>query len=841
MGGTRVGRLITNAIIDLRSSCDRSSEKPQRPPMPHARRSSAPKTTCLNDCRFARDGDCDDGGPNSHFSYCQLGTDCYDCGERSAGHGRMHRHNISRWLCDTCSGSDQESCNQSPVCPKRPKAREQTKFFERALVSYAFFASALHWSELKHRQCGSNLRYFLAHSGSDAFDLHISVIGDSHWPPHSMPPDERALLDQQHISVIRRPNAAVDAHVHAMTLEAVNLTAYTHFVFLNCGTRGPFLLDTCDGPRSSAKSSVRAAPAWLRPFAALLTQKVPLVGPSISCEQSLHVQSHFLAATAQALPYIMGAWSPRAAAQAEAMPGSQRGEQDSKSAVQAFIAGVELGLSTTLLESGFALGSLQEEVPTRGVTHCPFTSSSLNPSLHPSWYALNPFHPNPSSQPQDPFQLIFLKHGGNLHSIAYAMPDSPPASKFATAHAAEAWQTMWTSPVSNHSLGRLMALRSSCRQTLQENGICSGGLASWVSSTQDDLPEHLDVPALTQTSHACEACKDLWHGGCDQDLPWPERHQETLTSADMIVSHCSLSLDRLPSVVESLAQLSNVRIESIFVYSKCSHSVDEQALRARLSSGVQLKVIRLPNLGRNDHTYAHHLSQQHARLHRTDPPSLLLFVKDGTIADFTQVNKDGVPVRVDLPVSIEQMALRALTDGFACGRCPPSGRSIWHSESWFWRFSYDEHKPFHDQNTGQVKQVPFASSTRPLGSWLRSSGAFPAELVDRVRAQWSSLVPVCYGGAFAVRRDRLLRVPAITWPLVAQALERGDNIEEGHYMERSWAALFAPPLQAAQADRLLCSATSMAHHVQEPEFGQLYDCSCSNHCSTLMCSLPLSV
>ncbi|MCB9507657.1 MAG: hypothetical protein H6700_08900 [Myxococcales bacterium] len=37
---------------------------------------------CTNTCGTADDGDCDDGGPGSSYSVCELGTDCNDCGPR---------------------------------------------------------------------------------------------------------------------------------------------------------------------------------------------------------------------------------------------------------------------------------------------------------------------------------------------------------------------------------------------------------------------------------------------------------------------------------------------------------------------------------------------------------------------------------------------------------------------------------------------------------------------------------------------------------------------------------------------------------------------------------------
>ena len=37
------------------------------------------KLDCDNTCRYDNDGDCDDGGPGSEYSYCDSGTDCQDC------------------------------------------------------------------------------------------------------------------------------------------------------------------------------------------------------------------------------------------------------------------------------------------------------------------------------------------------------------------------------------------------------------------------------------------------------------------------------------------------------------------------------------------------------------------------------------------------------------------------------------------------------------------------------------------------------------------------------------------------------------------------------------------
>ena len=55
-------------------------------------------------------------------------------------------------------------------------------------------------------------------------------------------------------------------------------------------------------------------------------------------------------------------------------------------------------------------------------------------------------------------------------------------------------------------------------------------------------------------------------------------------------------------------------------------------------------------------------------------------------------------------------------------------------------------------------------------------------------------VPICYCGSFLTTVRQIRRAPIEDWSLLLQTLSRGDNIEEGHYMERLWAALLSNPL-----------------------------------------------
>ncbi|GAB5538343.1 MAG: hypothetical protein Salg2KO_04460 [Salibacteraceae bacterium] len=60
-------------------NCNRDGEEPvEEKPI-----NTSEETFCNNECIFANDGACDDGGPDALYNYCNLGTDCEDCGERT--------------------------------------------------------------------------------------------------------------------------------------------------------------------------------------------------------------------------------------------------------------------------------------------------------------------------------------------------------------------------------------------------------------------------------------------------------------------------------------------------------------------------------------------------------------------------------------------------------------------------------------------------------------------------------------------------------------------------------------------------------------------------------------
>ena len=78
---------------------------------------------CDNSCQYAYDGTCDDGGTDSEYSVCALGTDCNDCGDRYDADGDGYdsesdcndaNSSINPGATEVCDGSGvDEDCDDA--------------------------------------------------------------------------------------------------------------------------------------------------------------------------------------------------------------------------------------------------------------------------------------------------------------------------------------------------------------------------------------------------------------------------------------------------------------------------------------------------------------------------------------------------------------------------------------------------------------------------------------------------------------------------------------------------------------------------------------------------------
>lgn len=318
----------------------------------------------------------------------------------------------------------------------------------------------------------------------------------------------------------------------------------------------------------------------------------------------------------------------------------------------------------------------------------------------------------------------------------------------------------------------------------------------------------------------------------------------------IVVSHCRFRIRWLANVRAELEACGFAVRAPIHVYSKCG--------KADVGAPPGAIVARLPNVGRCDHTYAHHLAESAGTT--VGDADVVLFLKDsylsGSLIEFKR-----------LRIGVCKMARVAWQRGFGCGRRPmPSAladggqfrglgaeqrlggqagcptttlRSDYHVSATLAEFELSSYAKTHDQRRGVRQKIGFAATHRPLRAWIASVGA---ELAARSGSNSSSagapldfsrllarqLAPVCYGGSFAAATSKIRSLPPTLWSVLRAALSRGDNIEESHFMERSWAALLA----AAPDGEVLGNLHRAAREIARPDDarywmrGSLDGCSC---------------
>lgn len=256
------------------------------------------------------------------------------------------------------------------------------------------------------------------------------------------------------------------------------------------------------------------------------------------------------------------------------------------------------------------------------------------------------------------------------------------------------------------------------------------------------------------------------------------RH-DGVVKAGVVVSHCNQDISWLAGEIELLrrCRMAPVEVTSLHVYSKCG------VMPIGIPSWASL--IRLPNVGRCDHVYAYHLAETPA----ANLQDVTIFLKDSYYANRGADWERPVLTTCQFVSAAWQNGM-----GFGCAMSPRANEvvlgSAWHIGDQLAQFSMDGYAAF---SASKDNSSRFESPVRPLGKWLAHIGVLPDGKAEELLAQ--KIVPVCFGGQFAVARQNILTLSQESFRKMESALKRGDNIEEGHYAERLWASILSskPP------------------------------------------------
>ena len=246
------------------------------------------------------------------------------------------------------------------------------------------------------------------------------------------------------------------------------------------------------------------------------------------------------------------------------------------------------------------------------------------------------------------------------------------------------------------------------------------------------------------------------------------------SAADIVLAHCKKNISWLEEAVPELL-FSGLKIGKIHVYSMCGIDA-KRYLGSKFHKENSVEVSKLPNRGRNDMAFTHHIVSNFNRLKEIE---FVLFLKDSMVdyaIDFLR--------ELRVPFSETATKLKA-GDPFVCMQRPDENGTEWHLRRETWKF--------------RLPQYTTAGEMHPDKNYEKSDTTICGFLSETLgEDMFSSMsrnehIKVCYGGSFGTQTNRIVRVSQDAWKRILHKLQSHENGEAMHYMERTWASLLSHP------------------------------------------------
>jgi hypothetical protein len=173
------------------------------------------------------------------------------------------------------------------------------------------------------------------------------------------------------------------------------------------------------------------------------------------------------------------------------------------------------------------------------------------------------------------------------------------------------------------------------------------------------------------------------------------------------------------------------------------------------------KIIRLPNVGRCDHTYLYHIVQNYDNL-------------SGITIFFTgSVN---LPHKKEKAITILNNIIASnYQSAYFMGKC------VKNIHNRFYNFTLDSYRCSEHNNSIKNPETRLKKCRlRPYGKWY-------SHFFGNTIAHWATL-----SGVFSIDKRDIIQHPVSRYLALRNTVNRHSNPEAGHYIERSWGAIFFP-------------------------------------------------
>lgn len=172
-------------------------------------------------------------------------------------------------------------------------------------------------------------------------------------------------------------------------------------------------------------------------------------------------------------------------------------------------------------------------------------------------------------------------------------------------------------------------------------------------------------------------------------------------------------------------------------------------------------IFNLPNVGKCDHTYLYHIIENYENL-----KNVVVFFP----GSLQMVKKKGIAMRILINIIKSNY-----NNAYFIGNYQQSVKNTFNNFKLDeWVTSCQENRIINQHAKLQLCKL------RPYGKWYNYFfGVAPAK--------WST-----YLGIFAIDKRDIIQHPAHRYKMLLDTVSRSANPEAGHYIERSWGAIFYP-------------------------------------------------
>jgi hypothetical protein len=174
------------------------------------------------------------------------------------------------------------------------------------------------------------------------------------------------------------------------------------------------------------------------------------------------------------------------------------------------------------------------------------------------------------------------------------------------------------------------------------------------------------------------------------------------------------------------------------------------------------KIIHLPNIGRCDHTYLYHIIENYDNL-------------SGIVVFLTGSLKNNMLKKNKAITILNNIINSSYTNAYFLG--------FYHNNlrEHYTNFTLDYYSCSDPENYNKNSEnILQKCKLRPYGLWYKY-------FFGNTIAHWCTL-----GGIFSIDKRDIIQHPVIRYQRLIESVNKHSNPEAGHYIERSWCAIFYP-------------------------------------------------